>query len=131
MATDDSGAIERTRPNEPAEPKTLIVTTSNAEHTVVVTVDAPEALLGEMAEHARAGLARFRECDGFLGGALHVTRDGGRLLQYLRWRDEAAYDACIDDPRWDEMPTTAPFLAAVREGRATLDASAYAVVAVS
>lgn len=97
--------------------------------TVIVTVDAPPALLEEMVAHARAGIRRFAEYPGYAGGALHVSDDGGRLIQYLQWRSRSEYEACIEDPAWDDLESTAPFLDAVRSGRAKLDARVYDVVA--
>lgn len=100
-----------------------------AVHTVIVTVDAEPGSMEPLVAHARAGLGLFGRWPGFLGGALHVSHDGGRLVQLVRWRSETEYRACIDDPAWEELPTTAPFFAAVRAGAATLDARGYRVVA--
>ena len=68
-------------------------------YTVIVTVDAECDIIPELETHAREGLARFAELDGFVSGALHKSTDGTRLIQYLQWRDEAAHLACMHDPR--------------------------------
>lgn len=97
--------------------------------TVVVTVDTTKDVMGDLVEHARLGLDRFSDCDGFVGGALHVSDDGTRLVQYLQWESEAAYIACRDDPRWDEIASTDQFATHVASGRAQIDARTYSVVA--
>ena len=71
--------------------------------TIIVTVDAAPELLSVLSEHARLGLERFPEFPGFLGGALHLSEDQGRIVQYLQWASESEYRACIDDPSWDEL----------------------------
>lgn len=96
--------------------------------TVIVTVDAEPELLSTLEAHARMGLRRFLESSGFLGGALHVSSDGGRLVQYLQWASEAEYLACVNDPVWDDVPSTQSFLEAVDSGRARLDARLYRVI---
>lgn len=92
---------------------------------VIVTVDAPAEALPGLVEHARMGIRSFGGCEGFVGGDLHVARDGTRLVQRTEWASDEAYEACRDDPRWDEAPTTAPFLALVRDGTATMDVRRY------
>jgi quinol monooxygenase YgiN len=99
--------------------------------TVIVTVDAPDDAMSELEAHARVGIARFTEYDGFVSGALHRSDDGGRLVQYLQWRDEAAYRACIDDTAWDELESTRRFMQLARDGTTTVDARTYDVVAIS
>lgn len=97
--------------------------------TVIVTLDAPPERLPAFAAHAAMGLERFRRYDGFVAGALHLAADGGRLVQYLQWRSEAEYRACIEDPAWDALPSTRELLAAVASGEAMLDARTYRVAA--
>ena len=95
--------------------------------TVIVTVDADAAVIPQLEEHASAGLDAFREFDGFVSGALHVSRDGRRIVQYLQWRSEADYETCVNAALWDDWPSTARFLEFVESGRATMDAQTYAV----
>lgn len=83
----------------------------------------------DLLEHARLGISRFSDCHGFISGALHLSSDSTRLIQYLQWETEGNYVTCRDDPRWEEYPTTRIFLEHVEEGRATVDARTYAVVA--
>ena len=97
--------------------------------TVVVTVDATRELIGELESHARDGLRRFAEFPGFLGGALHRSSDGERLVQYLQWRSEADHLACMNDPAWDDLPSSRHFMDVVRSGRATLHVGTYEVLA--
>ncbi|MGI9624864.1 MAG: hypothetical protein ACR2PK_18690 [Acidimicrobiales bacterium] len=97
--------------------------------TVVVTVDANVDVLEELLEHAQLGLRRFPECDGFVSGALHISADRTRMIQYLQWESEAAYINCRDDSRWDEFESTRRFADHISAGRATLDARTYSVVA--
>ena len=98
--------------------------------TVVVTVDADPSMLPTVVEHARLGVEEhFPRYDGFVGGALHVSGDGGRLVQYLQWASEEHYRRCRDDARWDDLPSTARFMALVGSGQATVDARTYTVVA--
>jgi hypothetical protein len=96
--------------------------------TVIVTVDAPLDIMGDLVAHARVGIERFGDCPGFIDGILHVSQDGRRLVQYLRWASDSEYEACRDDPRWDALPTTARFMALVSSEAVTLDARVYAVV---
>ena len=103
----------------------------DAPHTVIVTVDAAAEDMTDLLEHARTGLELFGGYEGFLGGATHVSEDATRLVQYLQWSSEEAYRACLDDPAWDDVPSTAKFLASVHAGAARMDARAYRVVAVS
>jgi hypothetical protein len=95
--------------------------------TVIVTVDAPPDVMPRLEAHARAGIHGFAECPGYLGGAMHVSEDGTRLVQYLQWTSEAHYRKCVEDPRWDELSTTAEFMDAIREGRARVDARTFYV----
>jgi hypothetical protein len=76
------------------------------------------------------GLERFPDYEGFLSGALHNSGDG-RLVQHLRWASEAEFRACIEDPAWDELPSTQHFLSAMKSGRAKVDARVFEVVATS
>ena len=99
--------------------------------TVIVTVDADPDTMPHLRHHAVAGLDRFREYAGYLGGALHVSNDGSRLVQYLQWRSETDYRACVEDPAWDRLPSTALFLEAASTGEARVDARVFAVVEVS
>ena len=99
--------------------------------TIIVTVDAAQELLSVLSEHARLGLERFPEFPGFLGGALHLSEDQGRIVQYLQWASESEYRACIDDPSWDELPSTRTFMEAIHSGQARLDARVFQVEATS
>lgn len=97
--------------------------------TVVVTVDATPGVLADMARHARAGLELFPDCEGFVGGALHLSSDGKRLVQYLQFSSEAEYVSCRDDLRWGELESTAVFAGHVAAGRASVDARTFTVLA--
>lgn len=98
--------------------------------TVVVTVDADAEVLDEMLEHARRGVTTyFGECEGFVAGAVHLSADRTRLVQYLQWESEAAYLRCRDDPKWDRLDSTRIFLDHVAAGRAVVDARLYEVLA--
>ncbi len=81
-----------------------------------------------MADHARRGLRRFAEFDGFVGGATHVSADGGRIVQYLQWRSEEDHLACMNDPSWADLPSSQRFMELVESGRATMDVRTYDVV---
>lgn len=96
--------------------------------TVVVTVDADADAMPDLVEHATMGLRAFASCPGYLGGALHRSDDGTRLIQYVQWTDAAAYERCRDDPRWDELASTGRFMAHVAARRATVDARVYQVI---
>jgi len=96
--------------------------------TVIVTVDADADVLLTLEEHARAGLGWFAAYEGFIGGALHKSADGTRLVQYLQWKREEHYLACMNDPKWEENPSTRRFMALVEAGRARVDARVYEVV---
>lgn len=102
--------------------------------TVIVTVDAASQVIAELEAHARYGLARFPDFAGFVAGALHRSTgtgaDGARLVQYLQWKTEADHLACVNDPRWDELPSTARFMELVASGQATIDVRTYDVLAV-
>lgn len=107
------------------------IRTGDAICTVIVTVDADPAILPTLREHAEMGLQRFDQFPGYIGGALHVSAEKDRLVQYLQWSSEAEYIACRDDPAWDVLPSTRAFLAAIASGRARVHASTYRVAAVS
>ena len=98
-------------------------------YTVIVTVEADDAAtLGLMREHASAGLDAFKAYEGYLAGALHQSVEAHRLVQYVQWRDEATYRACIEDPAWDRLPSAVLALSAVQRGLARMDVRAYEVV---
>ncbi|RLW69671.1 MAG: hypothetical protein B6D68_01785 [spirochete symbiont of Stewartia floridana] len=99
--------------------------------TVIVTVDAPAETISEMEFHARDGLVRFKEYKGFVSGALHKSTDGKRLIQYLQWETEADHLACMNDPRWDDRPSTRRFMEHVESGGAQTDVRVYEVVSSS
>lgn len=106
-----------------------VVSTEQSLCTVVVTVDASQAVMADLIEHARFGLDRFPDSEGFVGGALHLSDDGTRLVQYLQWTSQASYNAARDDPNWDEAPSARQFAEHVTSGRASIDARVYDVVA--
>ncbi len=95
--------------------------------TVIVTVDAEPAEMENLAAHASAGLEAFRSYPGFVSGALHVSQDGGRIVQYLQWATEADYRACVDDPSWDDRASTRRFMERVESGAARVDVRTYVV----
>jgi len=96
--------------------------------TVIVTVDADGQVPEDVVRHARLGvISYFGEFDGFIAGALHVSSDGERLVQYLQWDSEAAYVRCRDDPWWDELSSTERFMSHVRAGRVVIDVRVFAV----
>lgn len=97
--------------------------------TVVVTVDAPPDHLPALEKHAREGLRLFRSFPGFVAGALHRSRDGARLVQYLQWRSEEDHLACMDDPSWDASPSARRFVELDRHGAIRVDVRTYDVVA--
>ena len=99
--------------------------------TVIVTVDAECDIIPELETHAREGIARFAELDGFVSGALHKSTDGTRLIQYLQWRDEAAHLACMHDPRWDALPSTKRFMEIVSSDQATMKVGVFDVIALA
>lgn len=100
--------------------------------TVIVTVDAGADVMDDLATHARAGVEdHFRRYPGFIAGALHISRDGTRLVQYLQWASEADYLRCRDDHRWSSVDSTRRFMDLVERGRATVDARVYAITATS
>jgi hypothetical protein len=99
-------------------------------HTVIATVEADPSLLKDLSAHAEVGLERFPAYPGFIGGALHISEDRSRLVQYLQWRAEGDYSACINDPAWSQLPSTLRFNEAVESGAAFLDVRAYQVARV-
>jgi hypothetical protein len=107
------------------------ITLDDAICTVIVTVDADPELMPALEAHARLGIERFPEFSGFLGGALHVSEDGGRLVQYLQWGSEVEYLECLNDPQWEQLESTVSFLDTVRAGEASLDARTFRVRVVS
>lgn len=100
-------------------------------HVVIVTVDAAAEVLAEMADHARLGLEGFDAWPGYVGGDLHVSADGTRLVQRLEWDSQADWERCRDDPHWDTVPSTRRILEHVETGRARLDVRTYERVATS
>ena len=99
--------------------------------TVIVTLDAEPEKIPDLQIHAEEGLKRFPHFPGFVGGALHLSADGGRLVQYLQWRSEEEYRACIEDPVWKSLPSTQGFQQAIEEGEARMDLRIFSVVRVS
>lgn len=99
--------------------------------TVIVTVDSDAQTMPVLERHARFGLDRFPDFEGFVSGALHVSEDGTRLVQCLQWRTEADYVACRDDSSWDAEPTAVAFMEAIDSGKASVDARGFKVVATS
>ena len=77
-----------------------------------------------------AGIEMFPSYEGYVGGALHISADGCRLVQYLQWTSEAAYRACVDNPSWDHLPSTRRFFDAVNSGDAKVDARIFRVATV-
>lgn len=97
--------------------------------TVIVTVDADDSVLPDLVAHARTGLTMSADWPGFLGGRLHVSRDGTRLVQQLWWASEEAYIRWRDDPGWDDLASTRAFMSHVAAGRAQVDARVFDVAA--
>ncbi len=107
------------------------ITSENALSTVVVTVDGAPDNVAIAVRHASAGLALFAEFDGFVGGATHVSADGGRIVQYLQWEDEEAHNICMNDPRWDNLESSRLFMALAERGELNIDVRIYRVAAIS
>ena len=101
---------------------------SEAVHTVIVTVDADPETIRKLLVHAEIGIRTFPLYAGFLWGGLHLSEDGRRLVQYLRWRSVREYEDCVNDPAWEEMPSSRTFRKAVEAGRAQVDARSFTVV---
>ena len=95
--------------------------------TVIVTVDADPRLMPDLEEHATKGLEAFRTFQGFVSGALHLSKDRGRIVQYLQWQTEADHLACMNSPRWEEWPSAARFMDLVQAGGAVMDVRTYVV----
>lgn len=104
---------------------------SSGLHTVIVTVDADEKHIPLLESHARRGLEWFGDYEGFIGGALHKSSDGRRLIQYLQWQSEQQHLDCMQDPAWDENASTQSFLALMKSGEAKVDVRSYEVIAAS
>ena len=94
---------------------------------VIVTVDAPLELMPALAAHAQLGIDRFPEFPGFRSGTLHVSGDGTRLVQYLVWASEAQYEHSIQDPTWEDLPSTTHFMELMEGPDVHVDARAYLV----
>ena len=97
--------------------------------TVIVTVDAAMSAMAALEEHAAFGVRHFATYPGYLSGALHVSTDGTRLIQYLQWESESTYRACIDDPAWDQLESARLFKESVASGLAKVDARSFRVAA--
>ncbi len=97
--------------------------------TVIVTVDAAAGVMAELESHAREGIARFAAFEGFIAGALHRSEDGARLVQYLQWETEEHHLACMNDPRWEDVPSTRIFMDHIAAQRAKVDVRVYDVIA--
>ena len=95
---------------------------------VVVTLDAPMEHMPTLLSHASLGIERFPAYPGYRQGTLHVSLDGTRLIQYLVWDSEAEYEACVGDPRWDEMESTRRFMGIVELPEVQIDVRAYQVL---
>lgn len=101
-------------------------------YTVIVTVDVDGPVPEDVERHARLGIdEHFARFDGFIAGALHVSGDGERLVQYLQWESEGAFVRCRDDPWWDELGSTKKFMEYVNAGGAVVDARGFTVIAES
>jgi len=96
--------------------------------TVIVTVDADPALMEELEAHARDGLPQFAEFSGFISGTLHKSEDGGRLINYLQWESAADHQACMNDPRWDSLPSAQRFRELMESGEARVDVRTFEVL---
>ncbi len=99
--------------------------------TVVVTVDAEAEVMPELEAHAKSGLQRFSEFEGFVSGALHKSTDGLRLIQYLQWENEAAHLKCMNHPMWNDVPSTKRFMEIVESGRAKMVVRVVDIVTVA
>ena len=95
--------------------------------TVIVTVDGSNAAIAAVLAHATSGLERFADHDGFLAGATHLSQDGTRIVQYLQWRDEAAYTACMASPAWESIPSSRDFMHMMARGEIAVDARVFGV----
>ena len=96
--------------------------------TVIVTVDADPGIMADLESHARKGLELFAKRKGFISEALHKSTDGGRLVQYLQWETEKDHLECLNDPKWDAIPSTQRFMELVRSGQAKIDVRVYNVM---
>ena len=92
---------------------------------VIVTLDASTSEMPALAAHAKVGMAKFGEYEGFLGGNVYESEEGTRLVSYQEWSSNETYKKCVDDPAWHALDSTRHFMDAVREGRAHVDVRFY------
>ena len=108
-----------------------VIQKDNNLYTVVVTVDAEAEVMPELEAHAKRGLQRFSEFEGFVSGALHKSTDGLCLIQYLQWENEAAHLKCMNHPMWSDVPSTKRFMEIVESGRAKMVVRVVDIVTVA
>ena len=96
--------------------------------TVIVTVDGEDEEMRFVVNHASAGLDRFSSFPGFIAGATHLSEDGRRVIQYLQWESKETYEACLNNPSWDEDESAKRFVALMESGAIRVDVRIYNIV---
>jgi hypothetical protein len=84
-------------------------------HIAVLRTDNARAI-----ELASKNFEIFERQPGFLGGALHIAKDGAALFQYLQWRSEADHHNCMQSADFQSKPAQ-DFMALVQEGAIAID----------
>ncbi len=96
--------------------------------TVMVLFDVDPADQQELVTLALQTQEIFKAQRGFLGGSLHRSADGKRVVQHLRWRTMEDNLACMGSPDW-QGDTGQRFMAFIGSGKATMDPQVYEAVA--
>lgn len=96
--------------------------------SVIVTMTCPSADVRDAVESiVRRMLPIFARQPGFVGMALHRSRDAQQLVTYLQWRSRADHDACqASDAFGDTGPDLLAYLAS---GEVSIDVRIHDVVA--
>lgn len=97
---------------------------SDTTTTAIVVFQTEPEHADELVRLARATQPIFARQPGFLGGTLHRSEDGRRLIEVLRWRSRADNDACFMSPDW-QAPEGQAFMAFVGSGKATMEPQVY------
>jgi heme-degrading monooxygenase HmoA len=92
--------------------------------TAIVLFQTQPEHAEELVRLARATQPIFARQPGFLGRTMHVSEDGRRIVEVLRWRTRADNDACFMSPDW-QGPEGHAFMGFVGSGKATMEPQVY------
>ena len=94
--------------------------------TVIVDTKFPGESHEKVLEIIQDSLKYFAKKKGFVSASIHVSREKGRLVNYLQWETFEDHLACANDPDWAK--DCSELMNLLESGEIQMDVQVYDVV---